>query len=260
MGAVVHESRSPSFPDAWEHQFPLTEIGGTGVPASVISCIGKEQASAATAFTKRLAALKSPAVREFADLFKGMLPCSVMVQGMKCWLVMKRADDQHSPTQFGNVIMVPALTQSLEWPPEVAGDFAHASYMLEFLEQFGGLTVQVPPSGCCMSCNDRPFVMREKVFPGLGEWDGSLAFFYPGNGDVMLARPDGSAGVWQHEFSADYDQNNGSSRFSSILSSMQTLLPRVPEPRSLPPDCVAILENNILIQIRDEIKALMVQA
>ena len=230
------------------------------MPLAVLSLIGKDQASAEVVFAQRLANLKTPEVREFAHLFDGMLPCSIMVQGEECWLVLKRARDFQSSTQFGNAIMIPALTQSLEWPVEIAGDFANASYMLEFLEQFGGLTLLVPPAGCCAACSDRPFVMREKDFPGLGEWDGSLALFYPGDGDVMLARPDGSTGVWQHEFSADYDQNKGSGLFDTIFSSLQAFLPSDPEPKSLPPDCVAKLDNNILIEIRREIETSMARA
>lgn len=147
------------------------------MPATVISCIGREQATAAAAFTQRLKEIKTHEVREFAGLFDGMLPCSVMVQGEECWLVLKHVERQLAPTQFGNAIMVPALPQRLEWPPDLAGDFAKSSYMLEFFEQFGGLSLLVPPAGYCASCDDKPSVMNSKSFPGLGAWDGSLAFF-----------------------------------------------------------------------------------
>ncbi|MFN0080311.1 MAG: hypothetical protein ACKVY0_27910 [Prosthecobacter sp.] len=260
MGTVVHESLSSSFPDAWEHDFPLSEIGGSGVPAAVISCIGRDQASAEAAFTQRLSALKSPEVREFAGLFDGMLPCSVMVQGEKCWLVLKRVENQLASTQFGNAIMVPALSQCLVWSPDLAGDFAHASYMLEFFDQFGGLTLLVPPSGYCAACNDKPFVMRSKAFPGLGEWDGSLAFFYPGDGDVMLARPDGSTGVWQHEFSADYDESECTGPLGLLAKAIQSFLPSPPDPASRPPDCVARCDKNILVEVREAIKWAMNRA
>lgn len=230
------------------------------MPAAVISCIGRDQASAETAFAQRLLTLKSPEVREFARLFDGMLPTSVMVQGEKCWLVLKLAEDQLSPTQFGNAIMVPALTKNLEWPPDVAGGFAQASYMLEFFDQFGGLTLLVPPSGYCAACNDKPFVMRSKAFPGLGEWDGSLAYYYPGNGDVMLARPDGSAGVWQHEFSADYDESECTGPLGLLAKGIQSLFPIPPRPASLPPDCVDRCDNKILVEVREAIKWAMAQA
>ena len=255
MGAVVHKSHSSSFPDTWEYDFPLSEVGGRGVPAAVVSCVGRDQTAAAAAVARRLEELKTPEVREFARLFDGMIPTSVMVQGEKCWLVVKRAEDQLSPTQFGNVIMVPALTQSLEWPPEVAGDFAQASYMLEFFEQFGGLALFVPPQACCAACNDELYVMRDKTFPGLGEWDGSLAFYYPGDGDVMLARPDGSAGVWQHEFSAGYDESTyDDGPLGLLVKAIHSLLPSPPSPASLPPDCVDRCDKKILVEVRESIK------
>ncbi len=260
MGTVVHESHSSSFPDAWEHDFPLSKVGERGVPAAVISCIGRDQASAAAAFARRLEDLKSPEVREFARLFDGMLPSSVMVQGENCWLVLKRAEDQLSPTQFGNVIMVPALTQSLEWPPEVAADFAQAPYMLEFFEHFGGLTPRVPPEEYCTACNNKPYVMHNKAFPGLGEWDGSIAFFYPGDGDVMLARPGGSSGVWQHEFSADYDESECTGPLGLLARGIQSLFPSPPRPALLPPDCVNRCDNKILVEVREAIKWAMAQS
>lgn len=260
MSAVVHESFSSSFPDAWEHDFPLSEIGGSGVPAAVISYIGRDQASAEAAFVRRLTDLRTPEVREFARLFDGMLPCSIMVQGEKCWLVLKRVEHQLSSTQFGNAIMVPALSQSLEWPPGLAGNFKQASYMLEFFEQFGGLNLLVPPAGYCAACQDKLFAMNSRSFPGLGEWDGSLAFFYPGNGDVMLARPDGSTGVWQHEFSADYDESECAGPLGLLAKAIQSFLPSPPDPASRPPDCVARCGKNILVELREEIETQMARA
>lgn len=85
--------------------------------------------------------------------------------------------------------------------------------------------------------------------------------FYPGDGDVMLARPDGSAGVWQHEFSCDYDDNDATGPLSFLISkAIQSFLPTQPTPVSRPPDCVARRDGNILVELKKEIEWAMARA
>jgi hypothetical protein len=69
---------------------------------------------------------------------------------------------------------------------------------------------------------------------------------------VMLARPDGSAGVWQHEFSAYYAESEcDDSPLGLLVKAIHSLLP---SPASLPPDCVDRCDKKILVEVRESIK------
>ena len=168
---------------------------------------------------------------------------------------MKKSARLHEPTTSGNSILLPATIGSF---PTSA--FAGAPYLIEFLDQFGGLTLDIPPGGFCGCVPHKMMPLRREAFPGLGDWFPSYAMFYPGNGDVIIAREDGAAGLWQHELAPDdqvgdeVHQPSAAMRqmIAATLSGVVSDAPRMPKPSC----CVEDLRCDVISAINQEVSHL----
>lgn len=192
---IVEHAPHFGYSPAVEFVFPLNLGEVPPQVAAVAEQWGANLESAASALKLRFSTISSREVRAFTCLFDGLVPCSLLVQDEHTWIVMKKGDQLHEPTVQGNALLLP--TQNVN---ASSANGALAAHLVEFLDHFGGLTLMVPPAGVFCGSIPREAARLTHMPPSdLGGWHSAVGMFYPGNGDIFIARPDGAAAVWQHE-------------------------------------------------------------
>ena len=192
---VVEHAPHFGYSPATEFGFPLSL---SEVPSQVAAAAvqwGADSELAATALSLRFSTIGSPKVRAFTRVFDSLIPSSLLLQDESTWVVMKKRDHLHERTIQGNALLLPAQTVKAS---SASSEFT--PLLVEFLNHFGGLTFMVPPAGGFCGSIPREAVSLTHISPSdLGGWHSAVGMFYPGNGDIFIARQDGAAAVWQHE-------------------------------------------------------------
>ena len=100
--------------------------------------------------------------------------------------------------------------------------------LLEFFENFGGMVAgNVPPGACFASSAKELLVVRDdssKEWGDIGNWDGSLVWYYGASGDMIIFHPDGTAGVLCHEYSDEQRTWPVGMSFPELLGELRKFL------------------------------------
>lgn len=77
----------------------------------------------------------------------------------------------------------------------------------EFQETFGGLVLgTIPPGACFYNTTEMELISGSNPLDTWGNtegWDGSLQWYHSCSGNLIVVRPDGAFGAWDHELAAD---------------------------------------------------------
>ncbi|MBE7498190.1 MAG: hypothetical protein HS117_24895 [Verrucomicrobiaceae bacterium] len=251
---IVDHPASFGYSPATEYVFPLSRADLPVSAAGIAHRLGTDSATVTTSLDSRFAAIHSPEVRAFTSVFDGMAPYAFLMQDQRAWVVMKKRSSFDEATEYGNSILLPAVVADhAAWESA----FEVSPRVVEFLNQFGGLTLIVPPGGFCASIPDQIMPICRDSFHGLGDWEPAIGMFYPGNGDIIIARQDGAAGLWQHELapdgsSCDESSPQGAAILGIVDEMLKSLLPDTPRPPR-PECCVADLGCDFVTAIQHEV-------
>lgn len=200
IAEVVRPPRVRRF--AHEYPFPLHSIDQSPDAeqlAAAARVVGTQLIEVRAALAARFRSVRSRKVWNFLRVFDGFVPHSILIRGTSRWVVMKLETRLQEPTENDNSIMIPCECTNLKNDSVEGFGFSRIPYLLEFLNHFAGLSLDVIDSGVGVPPPDRLWTAGSSDLGGLQQWEGSLATYFPGNGDILLANRHGAAGRWEHE-------------------------------------------------------------
>lgn len=200
---IVHEWFGEGGPETFEYLLPCRNVDPEHARLFndwIGRFVNRSPADAKRELKTYLDAIDTAEIARLTGLIRGLAPCSVIVFSETVWLLCKSPELLEERGAHGNMLLLPPPNDYQEWPNELTGDaFRPLRHLLRY---FGGMTIDIPPTcGVLKPDGIAPAIEDYNTFNwrNVRSWAGSFPVYNVGNGDWVLANPDGRYGCWCHE-------------------------------------------------------------
>ena len=202
QSTIVHEWFYEGGPETYEYLLPCRDVDPRhakhlgGWIGQFATC---DPRAAAGELAGYLDSIETAEISKFTQLFRDLVPASVVVHQDHAWLCCKSGQLLADPSAAGGILLPPP-NETPHWPRELSGNaFGPLRHLMRC---FGGLRLDIPPTyGLMFPEHMVPAIEDEQTFcwKNIRSWEGAFPVFNVGDGDTVLVRPDGRYGRWDHE-------------------------------------------------------------